>query len=115
MAKARKWWVADRRPLKVNVSETEPVEEKVEEVIETAGDTVVENEIPEVETVEEINVQPEQEIASEIKEEKKAEKKSAKKEWTEEELAVLPREEMYAVIADIEAGKATIKPRFINQ
>ena len=35
--------------------------------------------------------------------------------WTEEELAVLPREEMYAVIADIEAGKATIKPRFINQ
>lgn len=106
MAKARKWWVADRRPLKVNVSETEPIEEKVEEVIETAGDTVVENEIPEVETVEEINVQPE---------EKKAEKKTAKKERTEEELAVLPREEMYAVIADIEAGKATIKPRFINQ
>lgn len=106
MAKARKWWVADRRPLKVNVSETEPHEEKVEEVIETAGDTVVENEIPEVETVEEVNVQPE---------EKKAEKKSAKKERTEEELAVLPREEMYAVIADIEAGKATIKPRFINQ
>ena len=106
MAKARKWWVADRRPLKVNVSETEPIEEKVEEVIETAGDTVVENEIPEVETVEEVNVQPE---------EKKAEKKSAKKERTEEELAVLPREEMYAVIADIEAGKATIKPRFINQ
>ena len=106
MAKVRKWWVADRRPLKVNVSETEPVEEKVEEVIETAGDTVVENEIPEVETVEEVNVQPE---------EKKAEKKSAKKERTEEELAVLPREEMYEVIADIEAGKATIKPRFINQ
>ena len=106
MAKARKWWVADRRPLKVNVSETEPVEEKVEEVIETPVDTVVENEIPEVETVEEINVQPE---------EKKAEKKPAKKERTEEELAVLPREEMYAVIADIEAGKATIKPRFINQ
>lgn len=106
MAKARKWWVADRRPLKVNVSEAEPIEEKVEEVIETAGDTVVENEIPEVETVEEVNVQPEG---------KKAEKKSAKKEWTEEELAVLPREEMYAVIADIEAGKATIKPRFINQ
>ena len=106
MAKARKWWVADRRPLKVNVSETEPKEEKVEEVIETAVDTVVENEIPEVETVEEVNVQPE---------EKKAEKKSAKKERTEEELAVLPREEMYAVIADIEAGKATIKPRFINQ
>ena len=113
MAKARKWWVADRRPLKVNVSETEPIEEKVEEVIETAGDTVVENEIPEVETVEEVNVQPEEkkaEIKSEIKD-----KKSAKKEWTEEELAVLPREEMYAVIADIEAGKATIKPRFINQ
>lgn len=106
MAKARKWWVADRRPLKVNVSEAEPIEEKVEEAIEIAGDTVVENEIPEVETVEEVNVQPE---------EKKAEKKSAKKERTEEELAVLPREEMYAVIADIEAGKATIKPRFINQ
>lgn len=106
MAKVRKWWVADRRPLKVNVSETEPVEEKVEEAIETAGDTVVENEIPEVETVEEINTPTE---------EKKAEKKSAKKERTEEELAVLPREEMYAVIADIEAGKATIKPRFINQ
>ena len=106
MAKARKWWVADRRPLKVNVSEAEPIEEKVEEVIETPVDTVVENEIPEVETVEEVNVQPEQE---------KAEKKSAKKERTEEELAVLPREEMYAVIADIEAGKATIKPRFINQ
>ena len=80
MAKARKWWVADRRPLKVNVSETEPMKEK----------------------------QPQPE-------EKKAEKKSAKKERTEEELAVLPREEMYAVIADIEAGKATIKPRFINQ
>lgn len=106
MAKVRKWWVADRRPLKVNVSETEPVEEKVEEVIETPVDTVVENEIPEVETVEEINTPTE---------EKKTEKKSAKKERTEEELAVLPREEMYAVIADIEAGKATIKPRFINQ
>ena len=78
----------------------------VEEAIETAGDTVVENEIPEVETVEEINTPTE---------EKKAEKKSAKKERSEEELAVLPREEMYAVIADIEAGKATIKPRFINQ
>lgn len=109
MAKARKWWVADRRPLKVNVSETEPIEEKVEEVIETAGDTVVENEIPEVETVEEINT-PTEEKKAEIKE-----KKPAKKERTEEELAVLPREEMYAVIADIEAGKATIKPRFINQ
>ena len=106
MEKARKWWVADRRPLKVNVSETEPVEEKVEEVIETPVYTVVENEIPEVETVEEVNVQ---------KKKEKAEKKSAKKERTEEELAVLPREEMYAVIADIEAGKATIKPRFINQ
>ena len=109
MAKARKWWVADRRPLKVNVSETEPVEEKVEEAIETPVDTVVENEIPEVETVEEVNTQPEEKKA-EIKE-----KKSAKKERTEEELAVLPREEMYEVIADIEAGKATIKPRFINQ
>ena len=79
MAKARKWWVADRRPLKVNVSETEPVEEKVEDVIETSVDTVVENEIPEVETVEEVNTPTEQENASEIKEEKKQRKNLLRK------------------------------------
>lgn len=39
-------------------------------------------------------------------------KKSEWKVWTEEELAVLPREEFQKVEADIRSGKATVKPRF---
>ena len=39
-------------------------------------------------------------------------KKSDWKVWTEEELAVLPREEFQKVEADIRNGKATVKPRF---
>lgn len=42
----------------------------------------------------------------------KIEKKSGWKVWTEEELAVLPREEFQKVEADIRNGKATVKPRF---
>ena len=45
-------------------------------------------------------------------EEVKAPKKSEWKVWTEEELAVLPREEFQKVEADIRNGKATVKPRF---
>ena len=39
-------------------------------------------------------------------------KKSGWKVWTEEELAVLPREEFQKVEADIRNGKATVKQRF---
>jgi len=39
-------------------------------------------------------------------------KKSEWKVWTEEELAVLPREEFQKVEADIRNGKATVKQRF---
>ena len=39
-------------------------------------------------------------------------KKSEWKVWTEEELAVLPREEFQKVEAEIRNGKATVKPRF---
>lgn len=39
-------------------------------------------------------------------------KKSGWKVWTEEELAVLPRDEFQKVEADIRNGKATVKPRF---
>ena len=39
-------------------------------------------------------------------------KKSEWKVWTEEELAVLPRDEFQKVEADIRNGKATVKPRF---
>ena len=42
----------------------------------------------------------------------KIEKKSGWKVWTEEELAVLPREEFQKVEADIRNGKATVKQRF---
>ena len=104
----RKWWVADRRPLKVNVSEAnteENVEETPVEVAETPVDTVEENKIQEVETVDEVNVPQEEE---------KVEKKSTKKERTEEELAVLSREEFAEVEALIKAGKAKVKPRVIN-
>jgi hypothetical protein len=41
-------------------------------------------------------------------------KKSGWKVWTEEELAVLPRDEFQKVEADIRNGKATVKPRFEN-
>ena len=41
-------------------------------------------------------------------------KKSGWKVWTEEELAVLPREKFQKVEADIRNGKATVKPRFEN-
>jgi hypothetical protein len=43
-----------------------------------------------------------------------APKKSEWKVWTEEELAVLPRDEFQKVEADIRNGKATVKPRFEN-
>lgn len=103
----RKRWAADRRPLKVNVSEAEEtkVEETAEEVIETPVDTVEENESEAVETVEEVNVPVVEE---------KAEKKSVKKERTEEELAVLSREEFAKVEELIRQGKAKVKPRVIN-
>ena len=42
----------------------------------------------------------------------KIEKKSGWKVWTEEELAVLPREEFQKVEADIRNGKAAVKQRF---
>ena len=35
------------------------------------------------------------------------------KEYTEEELVVMPREELNQVIADIKAGKAKCKPRIL--
>jgi hypothetical protein len=49
--------------------------------------------------------------AEEVKAEE-ATKKVWIKVWTEEELAVLPREEFQKVEADIRNGKATVKPRF---
>lgn len=101
MAK-RNWNIKDRTPVKVKVSESEvPTED-----IETPVDTVVENEIPATEEAEVVNTPVE---------EKKVKKTSEIKEYTEEELAVMPREQLYAVIEDIKAGKAKCKPRFINR
>ena len=55
-----------------------------------------------------------EEVETEEVETAKIEKKSGWKVWTEEELAVLPREEFQKVEADIRNGKATVKPRFEN-
>ncbi len=55
-----------------------------------------------------------EEVEAEEVETAKIEKKSEWKVWTEEELAVLPREEFQKVEADIRNGKATVKPRFEN-
>lgn len=53
-----------------------------------------------------------EEVETEEVETAKIEKKSEWKVWTEEELAVLPREEFQKVEADIRNGKATVKQRF---
>ncbi len=53
-----------------------------------------------------------EEVETEEVETAKIEKKSGWKVWTEEELAVLPREEFQKVEADIRNGKATVKQRF---
>ena len=55
-----------------------------------------------------------EEVEAEEVETAKIEKKSEWKVWTEEELAVLPRDEFQKVEADIRNGKATVKPRFEN-
>ena len=111
----RKRWAADRRPLKVNVSETEEVKKETpaEEEAETSVDSDVENA---VDTVEENKIQEEETVegVKPLEEEKPSKKTNSVKEWTEDELVALPREEMYAVIADIKAGKAKIKPRTIT-
>lgn len=54
----------------------------------------------------------EEDIEAVETEEVETPKKSEWKVWTEEELAVLPREEFQKVEADIRNGKATVKPRF---
>ena len=64
----------------------------------------VEAEVETIEPVEEEIVEPEVEPVKDSK---------GIKEYTEEELVALPREEMYAVIADIKAGKAKCKPRIL--
>ena len=56
----------------------------------------------------------EEDIEAVETEEVETPKKSEWKVWTEEELAVLPREEFQKVEADIRNGKATVKPRFEN-
>ena len=56
----------------------------------------------------------EENIESVETEEVETPKKSGWKVWTEEELAVLPRDEFQKVEADIRNGKATVKPRFEN-
>ena len=53
-----------------------------------------------------------EEVETEEVETAKIEKKSEWKVWTEEELAVLPREEFQKVEAYIRNGKATVKQRF---
>lgn len=54
----------------------------------------------------------EEDIEAVETEEVETPKKSEWKVWTEEELAVLPREEFQKVEADIRNGKATVKQRF---
>lgn len=54
-------------------------------------------------------VETEEVKTPEVETEKKSE---SKKVWTEEELAVLPRERFLEIEADIRNGKATVKPRF---
>lgn len=56
----------------------------------------------------------EEDIEAVETEEVETPKKSGWKVWTEEELAVLPRDEFQKVEADIRNGKATVKPRFEN-
>lgn len=56
----------------------------------------------------------EEDIEAVETEEVETPKKSEWKVWTEEELAVLPRDEFQKVEADIRNGKATVKPRFEN-
>ena len=65
----------------------------------------VEAEVETIEPVEEEIVEPE------VEEPVKASK--GIKEYTEEELVVMPRDELNQVIADIKAGKAKCKPRIL--
>ena len=64
----------------------------------------VEAEEETIEPVEEEIVEPEVEPVKDSK---------GIKEYTEEELVVMPREELNQVIADIKAGKAKCKPRIL--
>ena len=64
----------------------------------------VEAEVETIEPVEEDIVEPEVEPVKDSK---------GIKEYTEEELVVMPREELNQVIADIKAGKAKCKPRIL--
>ena len=108
MAKSlRKRPAKERKTEKVSVDFTteKEVEKEPEVVEETQGTTVVENEIPAVETTEEVNVP---------QVEKTEEKSDSIKEWTEEELVILPREEFYKVLEDIKAGKAKCKQRKLH-
>lgn len=64
----------------------------------------VEAEVETIEPVEEEIVEPEVEPVKDSK---------GIKEYTEEELVVMPRDELNQVIADIKAGKAKCKPRIL--
>lgn len=64
----------------------------------------VEAEVETIEPVEEEIVEPAVEPVKDSK---------GIKEYTEEELIVMPREELNQVIADIKAGKAKCKPRIL--
>jgi len=64
----------------------------------------VEAEVETIEPVEEDIVEPEVKPVKDSK---------GIKEYTEEELVVMPREELNQVIADIKAGKAKCKPRIL--
>lgn len=64
----------------------------------------VEAEVETIEPVEEEIVEPKVEPVKDSK---------GIKEYTEEELVVMPREELNQVIADIKAGKAKCKPRIL--
>lgn len=64
----------------------------------------VEAEVETIEPVEEEIVEPKAEPVKASK---------GIKEYTEEELVVMPREELNQVIADIKAGKAKCKPRIL--
>ena len=64
----------------------------------------VEAEVETIEPVAEEIVEPEVEPVKDSK---------GIKEYTEEELVVMPREELNQVIADIKAGKAKCKPRIL--
>lgn len=64
----------------------------------------VEAEVETIEPVEEEIVEPEVEHVKDSE---------GIKEYTEEELIVMPRDELNQVIADIKAGKAKCKPRIL--